>query len=76
MPLTKTQVAKLRAAIIAGPGDAVLSPEEAAAVMDVSLSWLRRSDVPVARKDVGGVKYLKSECLKYVATRLSHRIAS
>lgn len=63
---------ELRAAIIAGPGDAILTPPEAAALMGVSVSWLRASDVP--RADVAGTKYLKSECLKYVAVRLSHRI--
>ena len=72
--MTKAQRARLRAAIIAGPGDAVLSPQEAAAVMDVSESWLRRSDVPRAKAP--GVKYLKSQCLAYVANRLSHRIYS
>lgn len=64
----------LRVAIIAGSGDAILSLEEAAAVMSVSVSWLSRSDVP--RADVAGPKYLKSECLKYVAVRLSHRVLS
>ena len=64
--------AELRTAIIAGPGDAILDPGEAAAVMGVSEAWLRRSDVP--RADVAGPKYLKSECLKYVAVRLSHRV--
>lgn len=73
--MTKKERAALRKAIIAGPGDAPLSPEEAAALMDVSLSWLRRSDVPRASNGVGGVKYLKSECLAYVAARLSHRVA-
>lgn len=74
--MTDEQRAQLRALMIAGAGDAVLSPEEAAAVMGVSLSWLRRSEVPRARHGVGGVKYLKSECLAYVAAHLSHRIAS
>lgn len=63
-----------RVGVIAGAGDAVMTPSEAAAFMTVSESWLRRSDVPRARTGVGGVKYLKSECLKYVAARLSHRI--
>ncbi len=62
----------LRAAIIAGAGDCILEVEEAAVLMTVSESWLRASDVPRAK--VAGVKYLKSECLKYVAVRLSHRI--
>ena len=64
----------IRLAIISGEGDAILTPSEAAAVMNVSETWLRRSDVPRAK--VGGTKYLKSECLKYVAVRLSHRILS
>ena len=65
---------ELRLAVIAGAGDAVLTPSEAAALMGVSERWLRGSDVP--RADVAGTKYLKSECLKYVAVRLSHRILS
>ena len=64
----------IRIAVISGLGDAVLSPSEAAALMGVSEAWLRRSDVP--RANVGGTKYLKSECLKYVAARLSHRVLS
>lgn len=67
-----TLKASLRIAIIAGAGDCVLDPCEAAVVMGVSESWLRGSDVPRAK--VAGVKYLKSECVKYVAVRLSHRI--
>lgn len=63
---------ELRIAIIAGATDAVLDPGEAAALMGVSESWLRASDVP--RANVGGTKYLKSQCLAYVRVRLSHRI--
>jgi hypothetical protein len=70
--LTESAKAALRQAIIAGAGDCILEPGEAAIVMGVSESWLRASDVPRAK--VAGVKYLKSECLKYVAVRLSHRI--
>lgn len=65
----------LRHAIIAGPGDAILSHREAAALLGVSEAWLRKSDVPRANV-AGGPKYLKSECLKYVAVRLSHRVLS
>lgn len=64
----------IRLAVIGGAGDAVLSVGEAAAVMGVSETWLRNSDVP--RAQVAGTKYLKSECLKYVAARLSHRIVA
>ena len=62
----------LREAIIAGATDCVLTPTEAAALMGVGVSWLRESDVP--RAAVAGTKYLKSECLAYVAARLSHRV--
>lgn len=51
----------------------MLSAKEAAAVMDVSTSWLRGSDVPRA-KVAGHPKYLKSQCLAYVRVRLSARI--
>lgn len=64
--------AAVRLAVIAGAGDAVLNPTEAAALMGVSESWLRASDVP--RANVAGTKYLKSQCLAYVRARLSHRI--
>lgn len=62
----------IRLAVIGGAGDAVLSPAEAAAVMGVSESWLRSSDVP--RASVAGTKYLKSQCLAYVRARLTHRV--
>lgn len=68
--MTDEQRQALRVALIAGPSDAVLDPEEAAAVMGVSLSWLRASDVP--RANVAGTKYMKSQCLLYVRNRLSH----
>jgi hypothetical protein len=70
--LTDEQRFALRAAIIAGLGDCVLDPEEAAAVLNVSPSWLRASDIP--RADVAGTKYLKSQCLAYVRVRLSHQV--
>lgn len=62
----------LRLAVIAGPTDCPLSPEEAAAFMNVSESWLRGSDVP--RGDAAGTKYLKSQCIAYLRVRLSSRI--
>jgi hypothetical protein len=71
--MTEQERAILRSAVIAGPGDCILSQEEAAAVMGVSVAWLRRSDVPVAPV-AGGPKYLKSQCLAYVRVRLSARI--
>lgn len=63
---------QLRREIIAGQGDAVLDPGEAAAMLGVSEAWLRASDVP--RANVAGTKYLKSQCLAYVACRLTHRV--
>lgn len=65
-------MAALRVAIVAGAGDCVLTPDEAATLMGVSASWLRASDVP--RANVAGTKYLKSQCLAYVRVRLSTRI--
>lgn len=62
----------LRLAVIAGPTDCPLTPEEAAAFLGCSLSTLRDSDIPRAR--VFGTKYLKSELLKYIEARLSHRV--
>lgn len=72
--MTKEQRAALRAAIIAGSTDCSLSVEEAAVFMGVGVTTLRDLDVP--RADVAGTKYLKSECIKYVVTRLTHRILS
>jgi hypothetical protein len=71
--VTDQERAALRAAIIAGPGDCVLTPEEAAAFMGVGTTWLRTSDVPRAPV-AGGPKYLKSQCLAYIRVRLSARI--
>lgn len=62
----------IRLAVIAGQTDCPMSPEEAAAFLGISPSTLRSSDIP--RADVFGNKYLKSELLKYVKARLSHRI--
>jgi len=63
----------LRRAVIAGPGDCILEPAEAAAIMGVSERWLRDSDVPRA-PNVAGPKYLKSQCIAYVEVRLTHRV--
>ena len=63
---------RLREAIIAGETDCPLSPAEAAAFIGISESTLRNSDIP--RADFHGPKYLKSECLAYIAARLSHRV--
>lgn len=71
--LSDQEKASLRAAVIAGPGDCVLTQDEAAALMHVSVNWLRTSDVPRASV-AGGPKYLKSQCLAYVRVRLSARI--
>lgn len=69
----KPDYASVRLAVIGGAGDCPLSPAEAAALMGVSESWLRASDVPRA-KVAGHPKYMKSQCLAYVRARLSHRI--
>jgi hypothetical protein len=70
--LTDDQRFQLRAAIIAGPTDCPLTPEEAEVFMGRSESFLRGSDLP--RANVGGTLYLKSELLKGVRAKLSHRI--
>jgi hypothetical protein len=62
----------LRCAIIAGATDCPLTPEEAEVFMGRSGSFLRASDFP--RADVGGTLYLKSELVKVVRAKLSHRI--
>src|SRR5262249_49759021 len=71
-PVTPEERAELRRRVIAGETDCPLSLHEAATLMGVSPSWLRRSDVP--RAPVAGVKYLKPQCLLYVANRLSHTL--
>lgn len=70
--MTADERAALRVALIVSADEAILSAEEAAAVMDVSSSWLLRSDVP--RAPVAGVKFLKSQCLLYVKNRLTHTL--
>lgn len=70
--MTKEQRAALRAAILAGPTDCEMTVEETAVFMGISASSLRELDLPTA--DVAGRKYLKSECLKYIRARLSHRL--
>jgi hypothetical protein len=49
-----------------------MTPEEAEVFMGRSSSFLRASDLP--RANVGGTLYLKSELLKGVRVKLSHRI--
>ena len=63
---------QLRCAIIAGATDCPLTPDEAEVFMGRSGSFLRASDFP--RADVGGTLYLKSELVKVVRAKLSHRI--
>jgi hypothetical protein len=70
--MTDAQRRTLRAAIIAGPTDCPLTPDEAEVFMGRSVSYLRASDLP--RADIGGPLYLKSELLKGVKAKLSHRI--
>lgn len=70
--MTEEQRLQLRATIIAGRTNCPLTPDEAAAFLGISVSTLRSSDIP--RAGVFGTKYLKSELLKYVKARLSHRI--
>lgn len=64
---------------LAALNDEVLDLDEAAALMKVSPEWLEKSDVPRAPltkpgKTRGNVRYLKSQCLAYVASRLTYRI--
>lgn len=73
MAMDKAERAALRRAVIAGPGDCVLEPDEAAAFLGVGERWLRDSDVPRA-PNVAGPKYLKSQLIAYVEVRLTHRI--
>lgn len=70
--MTEHERVALRLAIIAGATDCALTVEEAAIFMGIGVTKLRELNVP--RADIGGTKYLKSECLKFVATRLTHRI--
>lgn len=71
--LTEYQRMVLRATVIAGATDCTLTPEEAAAFLGRSTSYLRASDFPRAIID-HRVYYLKSELLKGVRAKLSHRI--
>jgi hypothetical protein len=70
--VTKEDRDALRRAIIAGPTDCPLTPPEAAAFLGIAESTLRESDCP--RADIGGTKYLKSQCILYVKLRLSHQL--
>lgn len=70
--MTERQRFQLRAMIIAGATDCPLTPDEAEVFLGRSASFLRASDFP--RADVGGPLYLKSELLKGVRAKLSHRI--
>lgn len=62
--------------------DAILAESEAAEFLRRSVSWLKRSDVPVAilpgrgeGKRAGGRLYLRSELLAYVRKHLTHSVA-
>lgn len=70
--MTPEQRFQLRVAIIAGETDCPMNAEEAAIFLHRSHSFLRETDMP--RADIGGPLFLKSEILKYVKNRLSHRI--
>lgn len=70
--LSDEQRFALRMAVIAGPTDCPLSTEEAAVFLGRSETFVRSSDFP--RADVGGAVFLKSELLKGVRAKLSHRI--
>jgi len=55
------------------PDAEVMTSEEGARFMRISVSWLLASDVP--RVHLGRrVLFLRSECLAYVRARLSHRV--
>jgi hypothetical protein len=61
--------------------DEILNEEEAAQFMRRSVSWLRRSNVPVAilpgrgeGKRAGARLYLRSELLAYVRRYLTHSV--
>lgn len=63
------------------PDDEVMSQAEAAKFLKRSLTWLKRSNVPVAilpgrtGSDVRGHRvYLKSELLAYVRAHLTHSV--
>lgn len=71
--MTEQERADLRRAIIAGTTDCGLRLNEAAALMGISASALRRSDCPRTR-DVAGLMFLKSQCLLYIENRLTHKI--
>lgn len=62
--------------------DVILSEEEAAQFMRRSVSWLKRSNVPVAilpgrgeGKRASGRLYLRSELIAYVRRYLTHSVA-
>lgn len=63
----------LRFAMIAGATDCVMTVEEAAAFLAISENALRASDVPRTRA-FGRCHYLKSECIKFIQARLTHRV--
>lgn len=70
--MTEAQRFALRAAIIGGATDCPLTPEEAEVFMGRSENYLRASDLP--RAQFGGTLFLKSELVKGVRAKLSHRI--
>lgn len=71
--MTPEQKIALRAAIIAGPTDCPMTTEEAAVFLGRSETFVRTSDFP--RATVGSAYlFMKSELLKGVRSKLSHRI--
>jgi hypothetical protein len=71
--MTDAQRFALRTAIIAGPTDCPMTPEEASVFLGRSEAYLRASDFPravIASRPL----YMKSELLKGVRAKLSHRI--
>lgn len=51
----------------------VMTIEEAADFMRMSVSWLQESDVP--RATLGRrIVFLRSQCLLYIEKRLTHRL--
>lgn len=71
--MTPEQKIALRAAIIAGPTDCPLTTEEAAVFLGRSETFMRTSDFP--RANIGSsYLFLKSELVKGVRAKLSHRI--
>lgn len=55
------------------PNDAILSREEAADFLRMSLSWLTHSDVPRVRLGRRTV-FLRSQLVRYADAKLTHRV--